>query len=133
MQTVFCVGGVTVETRDHLFFACPVSRSVWKTVLQRLGADYMCHCWDQELEAAVNSFKGNSLFARLGRCCFAITVYCIWQERNQRIFQGKYRIEDVIIRDVDSYIKARTWNWKVARNFRNWLICKYWGIESILM
>lgn len=54
MQTVFCVGGFTVKTRDHLFFACPVSRSVWKTVLQRLKAAYTYSCWDHELEAAAN-------------------------------------------------------------------------------
>ena len=83
--------GDAVETRDHLFFACPAVQNVWKTVLTRLGTAYICNSWEQELEEAVNRFKGSSLFARLGSCCFAITVYCIWQERKQCIFQRRYR------------------------------------------
>lgn len=60
------------------------------------------------------------------RLSFAINVYCIWQERDNKIFRNKFRTENVVIRDIESYIQAKAWYWHVTRSFVNWLICKEW-------
>ena len=41
---------------------------------------------DQELLEATTKFRGCSMRARLVRVSMAVTIYCIWHERNLRVF-----------------------------------------------
>lgn len=126
--------GNGVESRDHLFFGCVFSRYVWEAVLFRCDVQYMCSNWEEEVEKAVKRFSGSNFGVRLGRVSFTVAVYCLWKERNQRIFRGIAKTPSSVVSDIEKFICAKTWHWQVTRNYSNWLVCKNWGMnEKILM
>lgn len=40
------------------------------------------------------------------------------------IFQNNYRPVDNVLGEIERCIVARTWRWRVQRNFANWTSCK---------
>lgn len=44
---IFC--GHTVETIHHLFFECPVSKTLWTKCLQQLGINYTSRSFEDEV------------------------------------------------------------------------------------
>ena len=125
--------GEEEENRDHLFFGCAYASNVWRRVLHRNQQGYNCVNWQEELNEAIHRFRGSSLAARLGRLTMAVTMYCIWEERNARIFQHICRTEDAIMASIQGYVVGRCWNWKTKRTYENWLLCKEWGIRECIM
>ena len=60
-----------------------------------------CDSWESEAETMLKWARGGRVQARVGCISLAVAVYCIWQERNQRIFQHNYRTVDTVLRDID--------------------------------
>lgn len=84
-------------------------------VLYRNGQRYRCDGWDLETKTMLKWARGGRFQARVGRISLAVAVYCISQERNQRIFQNKYRNVDTILGDIESSVQAKVWIWSIAR------------------
>ena len=112
--------GDAEETRGHLYFNCCFTQSIWRRVLSRNQQRYRCSSWQEEMDMAVRSYRGNSVAARIGRLALAVTAYRSWQERNPRIFQNVITNDDNALNDVQNYIIGRTWYWKVNRIYANW-------------
>ena len=126
--------GMFGETRDHLFFHCDYSTYIWKDVIHKCNFQYRSLSWNEELQYVIECCQGRTLGARILRVAFCATIYCLWQERNKRIFQHCNCSSDNVIRDIEGYICAKARNWSVKRNLENWEVCHKWGIvESILI
>ena len=106
---------------------------IWKECLHRNGRRYLCIEWDMVVDDLLVWSKGSSLQSRLGKLTLAVVVYCVWQERNQRIFTRQFRTEEAVLLDIESYLRAKTYKWSVDRCFTNWYICKSWGLDEKLM
>ena len=130
-RCVLC--GNAEENRDHLFFQCPFTQEIWQEVKRRNLQGYQCQNWLQEEQIAAQRYVGSSLKARLSRLSLSVCIYCLWIERNLRIFQNKYRNTTAVMCEVERYIIGRTWNWRVPRKFENWLLCKEWGIRECVL
>ncbi|KAG7599341.1 Reverse transcriptase zinc-binding domain [Arabidopsis suecica] len=79
---VFC--GEGDETRDHLFFACPYSYTIWSSIGGKLLRSRLSPDWDDRV-ASIQSLTGDKLRDILVRLSFQATLYSIWRERNARI------------------------------------------------
>nr|XP_016488102.1 PREDICTED: uncharacterized protein LOC107808126 [Nicotiana tabacum] len=88
------------EALDHLLFDCAYSRTMWATMLRWTGMQHQIGSWDEEIEwmakVAVSKSKGEILVF-----LFTAVIYHVWQERNNRRFQGKEiecsrRIKEVV-------------------------------------
>ena len=82
------------ENISHLFLKCPYAILVWKDVLKRWGDGV--HLWDKIQACFLNweNLYHGELNQRNGvRACWLklpkIICWCIWNERNHRIFQEK--------------------------------------------
>lgn len=66
------------ETRDHLFFACPVSFMIWSELAGSLLQHNQNPDWDITLATLI---AGSSDFLNdiLLRLCFQTTIYIVWQ------------------------------------------------------
>lgn len=53
--------------------------------------------------------------------------------RNTRFIQIVVRNEESLLIDIQNYILARTWHWRVNGSYVNWLIFKDWGISESIM
>ncbi|XP_060200123.1 uncharacterized protein LOC132628355 [Lycium barbarum] len=96
------------ETTDHLFFGCSYSTDVWKSLLIWQGISRSLMEWNEEIDWAVTNARGRAAGSILCRMILACGVYCIWAERNLRVFQTKTRPARDVIRQViqDVYCKA---------------------------
>ncbi|KAK4716502.1 hypothetical protein R3W88_014840 [Solanum pinnatisectum] len=56
--------------------------------------------WHEEQRWAQDQYKGKMPEAKIFRLSLATSVYYIWQERNQRIFQKVIRSSDVLVRKI---------------------------------
>ena len=77
------------ESRDHLFFECSYSKAVWKKVLQLCGLNREVLDWRREFAWAVQKFKGKALITKILKISWNAYIYCIWKERNNRLFVHK--------------------------------------------
>lgn len=56
---------------------------------------------------ALKLFKCSNLQTIVGRIAFAVAVYCVWNKRNLRIFTGRCKTVNVIVMDVENYVRAK--------------------------
>ena len=133
MMVVFCAMQ-PVRAEITFFFQCGFSCYVWKEVPHRCSIQFSNVTWNEELQNVIASCGGKSFGARILRIAFCVSIYCLWQERNKRIFQQCSYSCNKVLKDIEDYVSGKTRNWRVKRTLENWEICKKWGIvESILM
>lgn len=116
------------EDLNHLFFHCSFSKVVWNAVLCCNGISREAGNWDYECGWAVGNMRGHGFKAKISCLTFAASVYCIWNERNRRIFQNKVQNWRGVLMRIEEIVQAATWKWRAKRSFENWLLCKEWGI-----
>lgn len=98
--------GETNETRDHLFFACPYSYTVWTMLLSTL----LSHRINPDWNLTVNSILRNRLSKvdrMLVKMVFQSTVYWIWRERNGRRHQKPHNTPLSLGRTIHKDIQHR--------------------------
>ncbi|GAV92316.1 zf-RVT domain-containing protein, partial [Cephalotus follicularis] len=76
------------ETLDHLFFACPYTKSVWSKVLELNNCPPPID-WNWETMAtwALGHAVGSHFHRWMRRVGLVVAVYHCWRERNNRIFR----------------------------------------------
>ncbi|KAF8050613.1 hypothetical protein N665_1923s0004 [Sinapis alba] len=104
---VLCSLATGLESHDHLFFQCPFSTAVWS------------HFWGNILTATpptLNSVAAlishprvvvSSGLPAVRKLLLQAIIYCIWQERNSRIFTATTTSEAGVISQVDRLIRDR--------------------------
>lgn len=79
---MFC--GEKEESRDHLFFPCPITFTIWTTLtVKLLGTS----AWRTIITSLLRRNR-HKLDAILLRQIFHTTIYHVWRERNWRRHQG---------------------------------------------
>ena len=94
------------ETRDHLFFACPYSFTVWDKLVNRLTGNGT----DPDWMGTLRHVSDNSLplFDRiLLKMAFQTCVYLLWKERNGRRHHTCLRTVYQLIRIIDKTVRNR--------------------------
>ncbi|XP_048613360.1 uncharacterized protein LOC106448660 [Brassica napus] len=94
-----------VESRDHIFFLCPYTWELWKTVSGRCGI-IPARAWNDSVDQMKN-LAGNRLRKRLTCIACQATIYWIWSERNNRLHRRQFRSSDGIFRLLDRQIRDK--------------------------
>lgn len=97
---IFC--GDPNETRDHLFFSCPYTFTLWIEVVGSLiqpDPD-----WVITLEQLANRSLDN-LSSVLLRLAFQVTIYYVWREHNDRKHIKPAKHTHYLARVVDKTIR----------------------------
>ncbi|KAM7479086.1 hypothetical protein LguiA_027299 [Lonicera macranthoides] len=98
------MGGCNGESIDHLVVHCPFVHSIWNNFRRELGIiSTFPKSWF-DLLLIEWSFRGNKKKSKIlwRSCCMAI-LWCVWGERNRRIFEGKSELVDEVWQRVKSY------------------------------
>ncbi|XP_018473792.1 uncharacterized protein LOC108845018 [Raphanus sativus] len=100
----FC--GERDETRDHLFFACPYTYTLWLQVLGTLLRPPPSSDLGENVDriAAISNDRLGSIVARLS---FQVAIYYIWRERNERRHSQVARPVEQLVRIIDKTIMQR--------------------------
>ena len=84
------------ETISHLFFNCPYTISIWNGIVQNEDAGFHWNGSNQEFFIHWEKMYKGELTKKKGlRACWQklakIVCWCVWKERNQRIFQNQHQ------------------------------------------
>ena len=94
------------ETRDHLFFACPYSYTIWEPLARPLIGRNINPDWQWTVNR-LQRMGGKSLDAILAKMLFQTVVYHIWRERNARRHQQSWKSTDQLSRLIDKAVRNR--------------------------
>ncbi|GAV92258.1 zf-RVT domain-containing protein, partial [Cephalotus follicularis] len=115
------------ETRDHLFFQCPYSASVWKEILGLCQIVRPILPWQDEVDWMSTYATGNQFHQTLRKLALAASVYHLWIERNNRCFRNQFLPSQDIIgkvkRDVRDKLALRN---SAQRSERHESLCVTW-------
>lgn len=99
----FC--NIGQESHHHLFFQCPLSFSVWSEVWRRSSIDHIPPSLTNIVAWFVQNVKGTGFKSWVLKTVLAATVYTLWMEWNQRIFQQKALSRDQLVLRTVSCIR----------------------------
>jgi len=119
-----CVGGCgEVETSSHLLLHCNVFGSVWNHICRWISVSYVLPC---DVTSLFNQFSSIGGAAKSRRFILQViwfaTVWEIWKERNNRVFNDK----NCSILQVVDKIKSLTFMWlngkyvSLPSNYHGW-------------
>ncbi|RHN59920.1 putative reverse transcriptase zinc-binding domain-containing protein [Medicago truncatula] len=124
----FCVGCGEVETSSHLFLHCNLFGAIWNYIFRWIGVSSVLPGDVISLFNQFNFFGGaaNSRKALLQVIWFA-SVWEIWKERNNRVFNDK----NCSIPQLVDKIKSLTFLWLKGKyvtlpsNYHGWWLCPF--------
>ncbi|XP_058754196.1 uncharacterized protein LOC131627368 [Vicia villosa] len=102
---VFC--GLQVEEANHLFIHCVMIRKVWEMIQNWLGIDsneeLLCSTHFLKL---LENMQESCSFKKAG-AVWLVTYWCIWNQRNDIIFNNAILDLDEIVHKI----KMHSWWW----------------------
>ena len=75
---------------------------------------------------------GNNILSVLHRIVIATTVYYIWHERNQRLFEQNERNSKSLLNGIMESIKLQLLSLKVKKSVAVTQVCKEWEIQMVI-
>lgn len=94
-----------LESRDHIFFECNYSFSIWNTLARKVRSSAIRH-WNQAINH-MQSLSSPKHVRLLTLLAWQAAIYAIWMEINSRIHRKEYRNQDSLIATTASLIKNR--------------------------
>ncbi|XP_060204443.1 uncharacterized protein LOC132632498 [Lycium barbarum] len=88
----------TDESMDHLFFLCDFSSQVWDKLPSWRGIRRFSRRWDEEFTWEEQHVTGKTPQAAVYRMVLAAAMHYVWRGRNQRIFQRKKQIVNLLMK-----------------------------------
>ncbi|XP_039015373.1 uncharacterized protein LOC120145660 [Hibiscus syriacus] len=121
--------GLVPESIERPFFDYRFAKGLWAAVLVLCGLYKMVSSWDGEVAWATHCFKGKSLIVKVLKLAWVGHVYCIWRERNNRLFGGRARSVDDVLQDIKDAVRIRMMGKPINRaDSRNIALCTSWGL-----
>ena len=74
-----------LENHHHLFFECPISSQIWRSVQNKGVFNVPAQNWFNMIEWISTEWRNDNLTHQSWKLSLAVTVYIIWQERNSRL------------------------------------------------
>ncbi|KAJ9535674.1 hypothetical protein OSB04_un001171 [Centaurea solstitialis] len=93
-----------MDSHDHLFFACPYSKEVWRRIKREVGLHGFPESWASIMDL-LNQGRGPVKLVQ--RLALAATVYFLWVERNTRLFKKTKKVGMQIFKEIRSVIMER--------------------------
>ncbi|XP_013632609.1 PREDICTED: uncharacterized protein LOC106338101 [Brassica oleracea var. oleracea] len=96
------------ESRNHIFFDCSFTRSIWRPLSRKIGLTSPSDSWDDTARAVTN-FTGTVHHIFLTRIAWQLVIYETWRERNhlhRGSFKGSERLFSLIERTITNRISS---------------------------
>lgn len=89
------------ESRNHLFYHCPFTTMMMHQAMGWIGVTQPTfQSWDRFIQWVVAKAKGRTARAHAMKLIFAEVCYCVWLERNSRIFTNMSKCVSQLLRNT---------------------------------
>ncbi|XP_074296953.1 uncharacterized protein LOC141627618 [Silene latifolia] len=95
------------ETHQHLFFQCSYSSMVWRQLLTWLRITNRTVKLSKEMHWIAGRRACKHWKAKWYSSCLGAAVYCLWEERNSRVFSGIEHHYDYVVQRIQYFVKVR--------------------------
>ncbi|KAG7589617.1 Reverse transcriptase zinc-binding domain, partial [Arabidopsis suecica] len=101
---VFC--DEPVETREHLFFCCPYSKTIWKNLAMGILSTRYSESWTDILKLLAENILDKKKSYML-RYVFQNSIHSIWSERNRRRHGEQPLPSELLVKMIDKNMRNR--------------------------
>ncbi|KAM2128052.1 hypothetical protein ACFX1R_007895 [Malus domestica] len=119
-----------LESHSHLFFDCPFTEGLWQHVLMRCGVPWLHPPWPSFVDSVATHWRGKSLPVVVKKLSLAVTVYCIWCERNNRMFNNCRKTSAALLQSITNMIWCRLCTLHVKPSTINMMILHNWNVAA---
>ncbi|PWA53131.1 reverse transcriptase zinc-binding domain-containing protein [Artemisia annua] len=116
------------ETHAHLFFPCRFSKIIWDNLKILCKLDNVSCIWAEIVSGISIRTANNSLWSVIQRLVFGAAVYYIWQERNLRLFQKKFRSEEAVFKIIVDIVRHKLLSLRIKRSVESVKAADIWKI-----
>ncbi|CAN6897202.1 unnamed protein product [Brassica oleracea] len=96
---------VAPESRDHIYYQCPYSWSVWTRTANRAGYR-PDQDWNREM-INMQNLQGPRHLQIIRLLAWQCTLYYIWAERNSRLHRHIFKPPDSIVKQIEATIRSK--------------------------
>lgn len=96
---------VAPESRDHIYYQCPYSWSVWTRTANRAG-HRPDQDWNREM-INMQNLQGPRHLQIIRLLAWQCTLYYIWAERNSRLHRHIFKPPDSIVKQIEATIRSK--------------------------
>ncbi|KAJ9539129.1 hypothetical protein OSB04_031862 [Centaurea solstitialis] len=93
-----------IDSHDHLFFLCCFSLEIWRTIKRDTRLWGFAECWK---DICTDLIQGRGPRRKEQRLALQATVYCIWRERNRRLFGNRRSTVAAVIKEIRDVVLQR--------------------------
>ena len=114
---------------EQLFFNCEFSRAVWEKTkgMAMLKGDWIN--WHDIILKYSNGQNGNNIWGVVRRLILVASVYCIWNERNSRIFKEECKSHEDVGKLIIDNVKWKLLSLKVKDSNAVREVERLWSIR----
>ncbi|CDY35298.1 BnaC03g59250D [Brassica napus] len=116
------------ESRNHLFFECPYSTTIWSWIANRCDLHFSTS-WDDTI-LQLQSLRGNRDSERLCLLATQATIYWIWSERNTRLHQQVFKPVGTVITAIDRQVRNMLQSFRHANSRASSSLTQLWFLRS---
>ena len=130
---LFLLCSAQIETHDHLFFECPLSKKVWSKVQRKGNFQVPLLPWEDLVSWLSFRWKGNSFSMKVKKLSLAVLVYSLWKERNCRYHNNSTRRPEEILISVIEEIRFKLSTYRrVEDNVGNRSCQQRWNLPDVI-
>ncbi|XP_021979682.1 uncharacterized protein LOC110875790 [Helianthus annuus] len=116
------------DSRDHLFFQCSFSATVWQNIKPMGSLDQVDDTWQSIMDWMLLHASSKKVEHIVSKLVIAATTYFIWLERNKCLFSNDRAKVESVVGKIKKTVRLRLMGFdfkgdaKVDRMLRNWEI-----------
>ncbi|MDV3153331.1 MAG: hypothetical protein Q8755_03050 [Candidatus Phytoplasma australasiaticum] len=114
----------------HLFFECVFAAKVWFHVRHRAKMKNMPPCLLNIKNWLIACSKPKDMVEVVGKLVIAASIYFIWQERNNRLFNHQSRPPEVIGDKILETVRYKLMTLKYRKTNQVMKILEEWKIQD---
>ena len=119
------------DSHEHLFFECPFSIKVWKSVVEAAGMRGVSSKWSDIVAWLLPISKENKVTTIVGRLVVAASTYFVWQEYNNRIDGKGGRQPDGVAQVILDMVRLKLASIRFKKSIRVDQMKRTWKIADI--
>ncbi|XP_056856018.1 uncharacterized protein LOC130505438 [Raphanus sativus] len=118
------------ENRDHLYYTCPYTFTVWMTVAERLLGAAITPDWDDTVVSLLSTTRSR-LDTVILRPVFHTSIYVIWKESNSRRHGGACAFVEATSKGIGKVVKNDISSLKYKGNHKlEGLLQRWFAVNS---